>query len=87
MILIVKALGIDSINDDDLMNVFNFMDKENAGLIQRIDFILFAATEFDDKDELFRLQKDLLQELRAQSSPSSNTVITDLILQSDPSFR
>ena len=59
----VKKLNVDTLNDDELMQIFIFMDNNNKGVIEKKDFILFATMVLDDNHQMTKLQTDLIQAL------------------------
>ena len=62
-LLSMEELNSDTLNDNELMQIFNSMDKDNDGLIAKQDFILFAAITIKDDDQMSKSQQNLIQTL------------------------
>ena len=45
-LLSMKRLDIDGLDNDGIREIFGAIDEDNDGLIEKQDFILFAASKF-----------------------------------------
>ena len=55
-----------TLSEPQQRKIYNFMDKDGGGFVEKSDFVQFATTRFDNP-ELLQLQKPILQAVRVQN--------------------